>query len=693
MRGTIKDKEGKDLHFVWRIDDIVDTPAENERHHGNGRVVSVSNVLLADGSLHLRAPRSASPEYTYHEISHILQACQRQKTLEIFNQDDLRRNLENGKTKETLKENDIQTIADLNAAIDADDRAGSRFPLTETGRVSFTVGEMGKDDYWMHEVLSVNPATKTVNVTNGQTNETLSFTAFAAAFKQFGSKRTTSITNKEEWLGQMQTTGKESGEFSKLSFKDGKLVPDNRKDDAEFAGVTEFVGKSNLIQIKDISGNRAEYVIYENYDEKKPLEEQSASAFNYATSFAALFSHMGRDASKPKIPEKNQKPPEKKDAHVHWHSGWLKSYIGNPSLHDIIHGANDLVKFFKNHLEHGSHLQSANVQLALAKKLKWLGVNEGLITELRAKVYSGNKKLMTEIIDTLKGLPSPERHEEVEHILITKGSHDYEIQACVIAMLHKHGNLYAGTMKKYQGSFLYFERLSGCEYSPDLVIKDGNSEFPVAKWIGSPPREEHLIQMYLKWLGSKDGGYKVDGNFWLEVKKGWVSGINDESTTGKNETARNYTVEGRVNYAVDKFKSAEYAHGIGGLDSVWTGGGPAHLMHLGGATLALSNIPMHLHQEQIRTVTNKFGAGHPYVAHLFLSTPEDQAVFRHVIKRLCASDAKASTAYSIIEKLQKEDAKGELPEKVIAFWKDHGAKLHKKLLGIDDGTIFLLAQQ
>lgn len=94
--------------------------------------------------------------------------------------------------------------------------------------------------------------------------------------------------------------------------------------------------------------------------------------------------------------------PEKVDAHEHYHKGFIKGYLGNPSLHDIFKGGKDLVGFLKHHLEHGSSVQSANMQLALGKKLKWLGVDDGMIRELRSKVYAGNKKLMTELVDTFK---------------------------------------------------------------------------------------------------------------------------------------------------------------------------------------------------------------------------------------------------------------------------------------------------
>ena len=82
--------------------------------------------------------------------------------------------------------------------------------------------------------------------------------------------------------------------------------------------------------------------------------------------------------------------------------------------------------------------------------MRWLGMDEGILREMRAKVHGSNKKLMTEIIDAFKGMPSKERHEEVKHILENKGSHDYEIHAAAIAMLQKHGTLYVGKLKEFQ---------------------------------------------------------------------------------------------------------------------------------------------------------------------------------------------------------------------------------------------------
>ena len=172
-------------------------------------------------------------------------------------------------------------------------------------------------------------------------------------------------------------------------------------------------------------------------------------------------------------------------------------------------------------------------------------------------------------------MPSKERFKEVEHILLNKGSHDYEIHAATIAMLQKHGNLYAGEMKKFQGSFLYFERLAGIKYSPHLQIGTGENAFKVQSYMdtcirtGEPFREEGLIQHYLRWAGSDKGGYKVDGNLWLEIKKGWVSGMTDENASGKRETDQLHTQKGRTAYVMGKLKDGEYAHGLGGIDAIW----------------------------------------------------------------------------------------------------------------------------
>lgn len=99
----------------------------------------------------------------------------------------------------------------------------------------------------------------------------------------------------------------------------------------------------------------------------------------------------------------------------------------------------------KHKFEHGAKGHSAKFQLALGRKL---GFNDEMMRELRNKVHGKTKELMEEMIKDLSGLPSGERQTEVKHILENHGSHDYEIQAAIIAMLKKHGNLYVGSPLK-----------------------------------------------------------------------------------------------------------------------------------------------------------------------------------------------------------------------------------------------------
>ena len=104
----------------------------------------------------------------------------------------------------------------------------------------------------------------------------------------------------------------------------------------------------------------------------------------------------------------------------------------------------------------------------------------------------------------VKDFPSstPERHKEILSILLNHGSHDYDIQAATLSMLKKHGTLYAGALKKYEGSYLFFERLSGTKYSPNNphVLR----ALAKCKSEGYLFREEYLIENYLQYAGSMD---------------------------------------------------------------------------------------------------------------------------------------------------------------------------------------------
>ncbi len=108
--------------------------------------------------------------------------------------------------------------------------------------------------------------------------------------------------------------------------------------------------------------------------------------------------------------------------------------------------------------------------------------------------------------------------------------------------------------------------------------------------------------------------------------------------------------------------------------------------------MALSNTPGTLHQDQLVGLKNKFSAGHPYTALLFLGTPGKQNVFRAVIKKLCSNNKTMSEDYAAIEKLQEKDKKNELMAETMKFWKKHGKILNKKLNVTQDAELLHLAK-
>ena len=229
-------------------------------------------------------------------------------------------------------------------------------------------------------------------------------------------------------------------------------MPEDNKDDKDFPGILQFGGEKETITIHEIDANGTviwtigEWEEGTKEDKTKKIKatpgKYKAGSKGYKTGWNALYSRFLTLNATPTIPDVALTAPEQRNTkEAHLHNDPLKKYMGNPSIHDMFTGAKNLVDFLKHKLEHGSKTHAAEFQLALGKKL---GLNEATMRELRNKVHGKSKELMEEMVKDLSGLPSGERQEEVKHILLNKGSHGYEIQAAILAMLKKHGNLYVG---------------------------------------------------------------------------------------------------------------------------------------------------------------------------------------------------------------------------------------------------------
>lgn len=83
-------------------------------------------------------------------------------------------------------------------------------------------------------------------------------------------------------LSAMKEYGSKKDAYSKLSMDGDKIVPDDRRSDEGFPGVTEFAGKNNFIKILDAkNAGKVEFLIYDEYDEKLKLHEQKKKPTKY----------------------------------------------------------------------------------------------------------------------------------------------------------------------------------------------------------------------------------------------------------------------------------------------------------------------------------------------------------------------------------------------------------------------------
>ncbi len=128
IRGTIPGTAGKDIDFAYRIDDISDEPQFNKNTGGNGRVFAVSDVLLPNGKLRLGKTKITSPEYTYSEMYYIFDKAK--ANVEILTPETTQHRIQAGTLEETLLEEDINSLTELNRALNALDPDGRAHTLT-----------------------------------------------------------------------------------------------------------------------------------------------------------------------------------------------------------------------------------------------------------------------------------------------------------------------------------------------------------------------------------------------------------------------------------------------------------------------------------------------------------------------------------------------------------------------------------
>ncbi len=117
--------------------------------------------------------------------------------------------------------------------------------------------------------------------------------------------------------------------------------------------------------------------------------------------------------------------------------------MGRLSVHDLLSGGKKFIEEFKHHLEHGNHLQEQRVMLGIAKKLGMKKWNAEWYYDFKVKYEREEKKLIDDRVETLMNMGTPDRQKSIRNSLLTNTTHDYDHWTNAIAMLKKHGHLYA----------------------------------------------------------------------------------------------------------------------------------------------------------------------------------------------------------------------------------------------------------
>ncbi|NDK19480.1 hypothetical protein GW819_01425 [Candidatus Gracilibacteria bacterium] len=680
-------QEGSEIRNIYIRIDAINT---NSAHETGKKTMTITHLTGPKGTV-IQNPSATKTEPTvsFQDFFSLLRVFNKSEILDVKTFQD---SINTGVIREVVEDGDIKTLSDLNNKLDTIDGQGNSFHFKAGKKTSFSIFTPTDPEFGIFSVQDIDESSHTLKVNTGTKIEgPYTFDEFFFFFKEQKGARMHGLENLETTLQLIKNKAGGAKNYKDIEYKDGKLIPSDRKDDKNFEGIKYFVGKNGeVIEIVKAENNRVQIAFHDGYKEKKEKDKNGNEIKSYETKtrtnplwygWEIFYMKHEELSAEPKIFQAPIEPEEVKESPDKMKHGFLKHYLGNSSLHDIFGAGKQIVDFVKHKLEHNSKMNAAKLALSLGKTM---GFSDEWLMDLRGSVHASNKKLTDELVDELGKLPTPMRHKRTRDILNNHGSHDYEIHAAMISMLKKHGGLYAGGLKDLEGTYAWYKALGG---KPNDTFMMKTKENLTRK--NEPFREETLLREWLKHLGSEKGGYRVDGNLWIQAFKiAWQEGIEGEAKKGESETAEMQFIDARMDYVFDKWNGKEYANGVGALRKVWSKGGTPEQMQEGAFLLAITDIPEHLAQGQINGLKNEFYGGHTYPGLLFIGSPQDQKIFRRVVEKLVDSDSDMKIAYAEIKKLLENDPKKKLVETTKNFWRKYGHILAPKLAMTKDPEIF-----
>lgn len=456
--------------------------------------------------------------------------------------------------------------------------------------------------------------------------------------------------------------------------ENGRIMSKNRQYETGYQGIRYFVGEDGKgVEVTGITSD-GNVIMREIKDFKFPEKAKegqftglgAARVYPPESFYYMLEKHGCQPYDVPKTAE--IKPLEELPFKT---NSFFKGIMHHANFNDIVKGMMRIPDVVKHRFEHSSKHHSAHVAMTVASKLPFFP-KEWLV-DFQREVYAEDKKMLEEDIEHLNSLNPPrERQKQIKTWLFDKASSHNEIIASICSMLEKHGCLYSGVLKEYEGKWLFFSRLPGNKAEKEAFRADLEK-----KYEGREITEEFVIH---EWLKIKFEDLHLNPAYWKMVKDRWEKGASSEKENGAKEVQNWPTFGRRLKYVMDKLNDHEYAHAIGALEEVWNKPGPLKDRMKLPFLLALTNIRDGLHSTILQKFPAMFGAGHTYPPLLFIHDPIRQKLFRNVIRKLSRAGGYEDDFNAIAGLFGGAGVNNTLLNKAAEFWDKHGEDLTKKLL-------------
>lgn len=403
-----------------------------------------------------------------------------------------------------------------------------------------------------------------------------------------------------------------------------KIAPEEHKSNSDFSWIEYFVWDDwfaiNLLKTSDWW---IEFHTWKYKETKKWLPDTFEWKYIYRN-LDEFYYFTKKYNLKPKIDievvdEKIEAFPRNKN--------FMKSWLGMLSIAEIIAWGKQFIDSIEQNLAQWNKLKSAQFALKLWKMLPWYDTSD-----LQSFLEWEEKKTMEEMTDWLKRLDSKVMMPKVKWILLNWSSHQYEIEAALMATL-KYGTLYPKwELKEYRWKYLWYQALgwdlrdlprykqSILENDPDVVI---NEELILTE----------LLSEQAKWKWKFKRRSKIHKEYAATL---WAW-IDKEMWDWEKDTWDKMTQKWRIENVIWELKNWTYANWIGWIEKIWwKWPTPAHAMNTVPFVIAVTWIAKNFPQQLINKVM-WLGFTSPYTALTFNNKASNIDLYNKTVEKVVES--------------------------------------------------------